>query len=45
VLVQVQRNHLEECQQAEVDFNPHYHHLKEESRIETEEGTTAKDGS
>ena len=28
VLVQVQRTHLEECQQAEVDFHPHVHHLK-----------------
>jgi hypothetical protein len=28
VLVQVQRTHLEEGEQAEVDFHPHYHHLK-----------------
>ena len=28
MLVQVQRTHLEEGEQAEVDFNPHCHHLK-----------------
>jgi hypothetical protein len=28
VLVQVQRIHLEEGEQAEVDFHPHCHHLK-----------------
>jgi hypothetical protein len=28
VLVQVQRTHLEEGEQAEVDFHPHCHHLK-----------------
>jgi hypothetical protein len=27
VLAQVQRTHLEEGQQVEVDFHPHYHHL------------------
>jgi hypothetical protein len=28
VLVQVQRIHLEEGEQVEVDFHPHCHHLK-----------------
>ena len=28
VLVQVQRTHLEEGENAEVDFHPHYHHMK-----------------
>jgi hypothetical protein len=28
VLVQAQRTHLEEGEQAEVDFHPHCHHLK-----------------
>jgi hypothetical protein len=45
VLVQVQRTHLEEGEQAEVDFHPHCHHLKEETRIGTKEGTNAEDGS
>jgi hypothetical protein len=28
VLVQVQRTHLEEGEQEEVDFHPHCHHMK-----------------
>jgi hypothetical protein len=28
VLVQVERNHLEEGEKEEVDFHSHYHHLK-----------------
>jgi hypothetical protein len=28
VVLQVQRTHMEEGEQAEVDFHPHYHHMK-----------------
>jgi hypothetical protein len=34
VLVQVQRTHLKEGEQAEVDFHPHYHHLKNKPEYE-----------
>jgi hypothetical protein len=28
VMVQVQWNHLEEGEKGEVDFHPHFHHVK-----------------
>jgi hypothetical protein len=32
VMVQVQWTHLEEGERAEVDFHPHYHHLKKKPK-------------
>jgi hypothetical protein len=43
VLVQVQRTHLEEGEQAEVDFHPHCHHLKK--KPDHKKAQTSEDGS
>jgi hypothetical protein len=40
VLVQVQRTHLEEGEQAEVDFHPHCHYLKK--KLDQKKAQTSK---
>jgi hypothetical protein len=44
VLVHVQRNHLEEGDQAEVDFHPSLSSSEEETRIGTKKGTHVEYG-